>query len=178
MKVLDAFRWHRNAGNSKEERDAELRKDQAETTIRITKSFDLLIELQRKAKRINELSEQLKADPSAGAYSSASERRTDLMNTMFQDLIQPLLRADPDLMDHDFNWLMVMLKDRFDYSLKHLEQFEHLDDIRPDATCPYTAAEHDAAVKKAGTKKTAIAAELGIDPKTLRKWERNNEKLS
>lgn len=53
-----------------------------------------------------------------------------------------------------------------------IANLEHLAIARRSRSCPYTAEEYDAAVAKVGTKKELIAAELGVDRKTLRKYGR------
>ena len=44
-----------------------------------------------------------------------------------KDLIDQLMQASPDMLDHDFEWLMIMLQERFQLSQ---EQFNRLSNLK------------------------------------------------
>ena len=113
----------------------ELWDDEAETASRIVQWFNLLRKLRHAAGR----------------------------GVAPNKLIEQLLRADPDLIDHDYTWLMILLRKRFELGNAKLNA------VRPKK---FTDEDFDLAVQQSpnGTK-TYIAKELlKCSVKTLNRY--------
>lgn len=80
--------------SSKKEREEELWKREGEIAIRIVQWFDLLSKLREAAGK--------GVEP--------------------DDLIKQLLRADPEMLEHDYFWLMSLLTERFQLSQAQLNR--------------------------------------------------------
>ncbi|MCZ6819146.1 MAG: hypothetical protein O7G31_06600 [Calditrichaeota bacterium] len=119
-------------------RDKTLWKDDAEIAERIVKWFGLLISLRRAAD---------------GGVPS-------------QDLIEQLLRADPDVLEHDEMWLMDFLADRF-----QLKQ-EKINQTKPQKIGQASYIK----VWKASTTKSVndIAKRHGVSRATVRDFQEKN----
>ena len=112
----------------------ELWDDEAEIAIRIVEWFNLLRKLRHAAGR----------------------------GVATNKLIEQLLRADPDLIDHDYTWLMILLRKRFELGNAKLNA------VRPKKITDekFSQAVEDA---RDGTK-VAVAKELKCSVKTLNRY--------
>ena len=120
------------------QREKELWEHEGEIAIRIVRWFDLLIKLRRRADE----------------------------GVPPEDLIEQLLRADPDMLDHDCNWLMSMLVDRFNLTQEQLNR------RRPSKI--HKAVYVDAWLQSPDGSVSDIARRLGVSRAALHKWLKKN----
>lgn len=126
-----------------DDREREVWESEAKTAERIIQWFELLMKIHEAA--------QAGVDPG--------------------ELIARVRQANREALEHDRIWLMEFIKDRFVAENRTIGNLRQLDNARRRA-CPYTAGQYDAAVQVAGTKQQALARELGVSRKTLRKYGR------